>query len=167
MEIYLLRHAIAEPRDPFSAKPDSQRRLTPEGARKMRRIARGMKSLDLSFDAIVSSPFLRARETAEIVAAVFRLKKALQFSPALSAGAGLKKLIGQLKRLERTSKRVLLVGHEPDFSELISLLVAGNSSFSITLKKGGLARLTVETLRHGSCATLEWLLTPSQLASLR
>ena len=86
---------------------------------------------------------------------------------ALSAGAGLKKLTGQLKRLERTSKSVLLVGHEPDFSELISLLVAGDSSFSVTLKKGGLASLTVETLRQGSCATLEWLLTPSQLASLR
>lgn len=167
MEIYLLRHAIAEPRDPFSAKPDRQRRLTPEGAQKMRRIARGMKSLGLSVDVILSSPFRRAKETAEIVANVFQLKKALLFAPALAAGADLRKLIDALKRQEGGAESVLLVGHEPDLSKLISLLVAGDSSFSITLKKGGLCKLTAETLSHESCATLEWLMTPSQLASLR
>jgi len=58
----------------------------------------------------------------------------------------------------------LLVGHEPYLSELISLLVAGDSSLCVVMKKGGLCKLSVETLKHGRCACLEWLLTPKQMA---
>jgi phosphohistidine phosphatase len=59
---------------------------------------------------------------------------------------------------------VLLVGHEPGLSQLISLLVAGEAGVSILLKKGSLCKLSVESLKPGRCATLEWLLTPKQMA---
>jgi phosphohistidine phosphatase SixA len=69
MNLFLLRHAIAVEPGALSGASDAARPLSPEGKEKMRKIARGMKALDLSFDLILSSPYVRARETAEIVAA--------------------------------------------------------------------------------------------------
>jgi phosphohistidine phosphatase len=60
----------------------------------------------------------------------------------------------------------MLVGHEPYLSGLISLLVSGDSDCRIVMKKGGLCKLSVGTLKHGRCAALEWLLTPKQLAAM-
>ena len=60
-----------------------------------------------------------------------------------------------------------MVGHEPDFSELISLLVTGQTGASVALKKGGLAKLEIEKIRDGKCATLAWLLTPTQMKLMR
>ena len=59
---------------------------------------------------------------------------------------------------------VLLVGHEPDLSGLISLLVAGDTASAVVMKKGGLCKLSTESLKHGRCAALAWLLTPKQMA---
>ena len=58
---------------------------------------------------------------------------------------------------------VLLVGHEPDLGQLASLLLTGGDALGMQFKKGGVARLSMETLRAGRCATLEWLLTSRQL----
>jgi phosphohistidine phosphatase len=69
-----------------------------------------------------------------------------------------------LDRLQPTPESVLLVGHEPFLSGLISLLATGHEGFCVVMKKGGLCKLTIEALRHGRCATLEWLLTPKQMA---
>ena len=69
MELFILRHGIAELRDASSSMKDSERSLTLEGERKTRRIAKGMEALALSFDVILTSPFRRARQTADIVAA--------------------------------------------------------------------------------------------------
>ncbi len=167
MEIYILRHAIAEMRDPLDSRPDSERALTPEGAEKMERIARGMKTLGLAFDLVLSSPFLRAKQTAEIVVRTFRIKKnLLRFSPGLAAGSAPAKLVKDLKRVGPKVKSVLLVGHEPDLSELISQLLSGDSALGIRLKKGGLCKLTSDSLPFGRGAVLEWLLTPRQLVRL-
>ena len=73
-------------------------------------------------------------------------------------------LIAELN--DEKPQRVLLVGHEPDLSRLISLLITGNSEALIELKKGGLCKLTAEKLNFGKCATLNWLLTPKQLRSI-
>src|SRR5438105_4431310 len=121
MDLYILRHAIAE----MAANPpsggDSRRRLTAEGAEKMRRAAKGMKAFGLSFDLILSSPFLRARETAEIVAKTFRLAKRLELDPSLAPDGNPKTLIDGLAKHRRAAQEVLLVGHEPYLSRLISL----------------------------------------------
>ena len=157
MEIYILRHAIAEMRDPLESRTDSERALTPEGIAKMEQIARGMKALELTFDLILSSPFRRAKQTADIVVRTLRIKKRLlRTTRRLAAGSDPAKLAEELRRLGAKVKRVLLVGHEPDLSELISLLLSGDSDLGIQLKKGGLCKLTSDSLQFGGDVVLEW-----------
>jgi phosphohistidine phosphatase len=164
MNLYILRHGIAvEPGTPGYAK-DADRPLTPEGERKLLQIAEAMEALDLTFDLILSSPYLRARQTAEIVAGVFNARKKLDFSDSLACGGDTKKLVEYLKRLHPRPENVLLVGHEPYLSGLVSLLVSGEASLAVVMKKGGLCKLTTDSLKHGRCAVLEWLLTPKQMA---
>ena len=166
MDLYILRHAIAEERSGPMPGGDSQRRLTAEGKTKMRRAAKGLKALELDFDLILTSPFLRAKETAEIVTEVFGLADALKLTPSLAADGNPKDLIDELKARHHRRKQVLLVGHEPYLGRLISLLISGDTAISINLKKGGLCKLSTSSLQYGRCATLEWLLTPGQLRSI-
>ncbi|MDB6017830.1 MAG: phosphohistidine phosphatase SixA [Pedosphaera sp.] len=166
MDLYILRHAIAEPTRAKTEKADSERRLTPEGEKKMRRIAKAMKSCELAFDLILSSPYARAQQTAEIVADVFKLRKSLALSATLAPNGNPRQLIGELHETHRSCRSVLLVGHEPYLSSLISLLISGDTTLAIDLKKGGLCSLTASALKYGRCATLEWLLTPRQLREL-
>lgn len=167
MDLYILRHAIAGVRSASAEGGDSERPLTVEGVEKMHRGARGMRAMELSFDLILSSPYLRAKQTAQVVAKQFGLEKKLEFSPALAADGNPKDLIDELKRSHGKRKSVLLVGHEPYLGRLISLLISGSTSLPITLKKGGLCKLAVDGLRYGRCAQLEWLLTPKQLRRIK
>jgi phosphohistidine phosphatase len=163
MELYFLRHAIAEDRTAPQLKSDKDRALTSKGEKKMRRIAKGMKKLGLSFDLILSSPYLRAKQTAEIVAEEFKSQKALEFSSNLAPGGNPKALIEELNEKHGKRKRICLVGHEPYLSSMISVLVAGDAKVAITLKKAGLCKLSLDQLNYGRCATLEWLLAPKLL----
>src|SRR6185436_3496825 len=98
MEIYLLRHGIAVERDAHRG-PDEERALTDEGRRKVRRGAEAMRAMKLSCDVILSSPLVRARQTAEIVAESLRLKKQLQVTEHLAPGVPTAKQIKWLKGL--------------------------------------------------------------------
>jgi phosphohistidine phosphatase len=166
MNLYLLRHAIAAERGSPGIGDDSQRELTSEGAAKMRRIARGMLKLDLQFDLILSSPYLRTRQTADIVADVFEAREVLRFTDNLVPGAGGEQVVAEINKQYRKRENILLVGHEPTLSSLISMLVSGDPTLDITMKKGGLCSLTIAVLTYGRCATLDWLMYPSQLALL-
>ncbi|MBM3838981.1 MAG: phosphohistidine phosphatase SixA [Verrucomicrobia bacterium] len=167
MELYILRHGIAEPRELAGGKDDGERALTREGERKMRRIAQGMKALEYSFDLILTSPLVRAEQTAGIVASVLRLPKRVRILPELSAGRRTRDLVEALREAATSFERVLVVGHEPDLSSLIVRLVTGGANMSMTLKKGGLVKLIVTTLRPSRCAVLEWSAPPGQLARIR
>lgn len=167
MDLFLLRHAIAEPAGDSGAGLDRERRLTPEGGETMRKIVQGMKARKLEFDVILSSPFVRAKQTAEIVAEIFQCKKRLKLSPHLAPGGSFQKLIEELNSDHARKKSILLTGHEPYLSSLISFLISGSPEIPINFKKGGLGKLSVDGLRHGRCATLEWLLTPGQLKAMR
>ena len=164
MNLYLLRHGIAaEPGTP-GFESDSERPLIPKGERRLRSAVAAMEKLELSFDLILSSPFVRARQTAEIVAEELKLKKHLKFSDDLIPGGGSKELIHALNELKPEPENALLVGHEPSLSRFISLLVSGGAdAAAIEMKKGGLCKLEVGELRHGQCARLAWLLTPAQM----
>ena len=166
MELYFLRHAIAEDRTGSRLISDKDRQLTSKGAKKMECVAKGMKNLELSFDLVLSSPYLRAKQTAEIVVKSFHLQKALEFSSHLIPEGNPKELIEELNVSYHKKKNILLVGHEPFLSSLISLLVSGKTDMSITLKKAGLCKLSVERLQYEHCATMEWLLTPRQIRCL-
>ena len=167
MNLYLLRHGLAAERDPQEFPDDSQRPLLPKGEERIRLACAALESLELSFDWILSSPYRRAAQTAEIVAAKLGLRKRLKLCDELACGGDPKALVRYLKELLLGPESVLLVGHEPDLSQLISWLISGDTAVAIAMKKGGLAKLEIEAeLRYGRCATLAWLLTPKQLALL-
>jgi phosphohistidine phosphatase len=163
MNLYILRHGIAVERDTPGLDKDADRSLTPKGERRLWRITEVMATLELTFDLILFSPYLRARQTAEIVAEAFRARKKLELLDSLTPDGDPKTLIEHLNGLQPAAESVLLVGHEPYLSGLISQLVSGNVGLAVELKKGGLCRLTTQSLKYGRCATLEWLLTPKQM----
>lgn len=163
MNLYLLRHGIAvDPSVPDFAK-DAERPLTPKGKRRLLQIAKAMAALKISFDVILSSPYVRAAQTAEIAAKSLKRRKQLKFSDELTPGGNPKLLIQQLTDLRPKPKNVLLVGHEPYLSRLIALLTAGHTNLEIDLKKGSLCKLETESLRYGRCATLVCLFAPRHL----
>jgi phosphohistidine phosphatase len=163
MNLFILRHGLAvEPGSPGFAT-DSDRPLTPKGERKLKKITQAIEKLELSFDWILSSPYLRARQTAEIVAQGLGLRKKLELNEVLIPGGSSRKLIQLINERRPTPNEVLLVGHEPYLSDLISLLISDDAGFPVTMKKGGLCNLAIESLQHGQCAALEWLLTPKQM----
>ncbi len=164
MNLFLLRHGLAVERGTAGCEKDPDRPLTPKGERRLGRIADAMEAMGLTFDLILSSPYLRARQTAEIVAETFGLRKKLMFSEDLTPTGDAKALIATLNKPDPRPDNVLLVGHEPYLSGLISTLATGDGHSAIDLKKGGLCKLEVESLRYGRCATLAWLLTPRQMA---
>jgi phosphohistidine phosphatase len=163
MEIYLLRHGLAVERGTPGFENDSTRPLTSKGKKQLKKVCGTMEKMDLKFDFILSSPFLRAKETAQIVAAELKMKKHLKFSDALTPESDAKNFIVQLQKLKPLPEKILLVGHEPFLSELISLLVTGDLQLQLDFKKGGLGKLELEKLSIGKCATLAWLLTPKQM----
>jgi phosphohistidine phosphatase len=165
MTLYLLRHAIAVERGPAYAQ-DSQRPLTPKGERRMRLAAQGMAALGLSFEGIVSSPYRRAKQTADIVVEVLQAPAQVDISPALAPDGNPRQLIAELQRHDGTRQNLLLVGHEPYLSNLISILSTGGPTLEVVMKKGGLCKLRADRWRYGRCAIIEWLLAPRQLRRL-
>lgn len=163
MNLYILRHGIAVERGAPGFKTDADRPLTPKGRRQLGPIAAAMKSMSLDFSLILSSPFLRARQTAEIVAKSLKLKNRLAFSDALTPDGDPKALVRELNELKPVSENVLLVGHEPYLSRFIAHLISGGENIEIDFKKGGLCKLEADLLRSGRCARLAWLLTPKQM----
>ena len=160
MTLYLLRHGIAEEKG--LGKPDRDRRLTPQGRARMRRAAQGLRALVGPLDAIHTSPYPRAAETAAIVAAA--LPRAPKPRP-LEALAHQTSPMEALRVLRSVVKgdRVMLVGHEPELSQLASLLLTGSiDGMRLVLKKGGCLAISIRTLAP-RVAVLEWLATPRAL----
>jgi len=163
MNLYILRHGIAvEPGTP-GYEQDSERPLIPKGRRQLQQIAGTMEKMDLRFDLVVSSPLLRAEQTAEIIAKSLKLEARSRTSDALKPDGNPITLVRQLNELNPAPEDVLLIGHQPNLNRLISLLTAGDMDMVIDLKKGGLCKLETESLQTGQCAMLAWLLTPKQM----
>lgn len=157
MELYLLRHAIAEERS--SDGSDSARMLTPEGAEKMRIGARGLRRLGVALDRLWTSPLTRARETAEIVGAA--LDVAPETVGALAPGCNAATLLDLLADIPR-ARSVMVVGHEPDLSGMIADLTGGSR---VVMKKGGLALIDLSSLEPGA-GSLLWVLPPKVLRAI-
>jgi phosphohistidine phosphatase len=163
MDLYILRHAIALIREADGGGSDEERPLTDRGAAKLRRVLRGMKALGLSFDRILTSPYLRALQTAEIVAAEMGAPRKVEQTLHLAPAGDPRALMALLRSRRGDQGSVLVVGHEPYLSELISVLISGATGVAVTMKKAGLCKLTLDTPRYGRCARLEWLLAPAHL----
>jgi phosphohistidine phosphatase len=165
MELYLMRHAQAVEPAKKGFEIDADRTLLPAGQARARAVAHGLQQLNRSFNIIVTSPYVRARQTAEIVAKVLEAEDRLIVSNHLAPTGRAADLIAELHRRYSYLDQVLLVGHEPYLTQLASKLITGNMGLALTLKKAGLIKLRVDALRHGRCATLEWLIPPRVLCS--
>ena len=165
MNLYIIRHAIAVDEGMPEYEEDSQRPLTDKGKKKMRQIAKGLRGLGVDFDLILSSPYVRSKETAEILADVFKIKTEVAFSNNLIPMGDPDLLIAEINE-KYSANSIALVGHEPHLTTLISLLVSDNARIDMTLKKGGVCRLSTDDLHHNRIATLEWLLTPGILVEI-
>jgi phosphohistidine phosphatase len=128
-------------------------------------VARGMRALGLTFDVILSSPYARALRTAEILAEVYETPKLIETSH-LAVEADAKEIIDEINENFTGAEAIVLVGHEPFLSGLISTLLSGGAGLGIVMKKAGLCKLSAEKLVLGQCARLHWLLTPKQLGRL-
>jgi phosphohistidine phosphatase len=157
IDLFIVRHGIAvEPGTP--GIPDDERPLTAKGEKRMRQIARGLRKLELKLDRIVTSPLPRARTTAEIIAEELRVRDQLEISNVLQAGTSSATVHRWLR--ERTEERLMIVGHNPTLSDLVSLLVLGSMQPQICdLKKGGVVSLSC-TVPAKHLYDLNWLATP-------
>jgi phosphohistidine phosphatase len=151
MKLYILRHAIAVERGTDPGLKDSDRMLTREGIRKLKLVIKAINCLGISFDLILSSPYLRALQTAQLTAKGLGAKKQLEITDNLKPDSSFRALIEELHK--RKCSSVVIVGHEPHLSGFISFLLTGKAELSIDLKKSGLCLLCVETVRYGRCAT--------------
>ncbi len=164
-EFYIMRHGVAVTRGTAAFSDDSKRPLTPQGKKKMQGIARGLRRLGFDPDWIVTSPLVRAVETAEIVAESLQTKTPLDFCDALRPGGSPESLIAFLaKRANR--KRVLVVGHEPDLSQMAARLIGSSCHANLALKKGGCCLITFTEFPPKSPGELVWWLTPRILRKL-
>lgn len=133
----------------------------------MRQAARGLRRLGVSFDTVLTSPFVRARQTAEIVAEALGLEDRLEEISELTPESSVDQLISGLIRFQ-DRKHLLLVGHNPLLANAASFLIAGKKEIrlEIELKKGGICRIEIDGLPPDTPSTLHWFLTPKQLRQL-
>ena len=166
MKIYLVRHSNAVDAGTPGYEDDSTRPLTGEGRDKMAWIARALKKLGIRPDLIVSSPYIRARETAEILSKMVKYEKDLVFSDTLVPLGRPEDIVTEIAE-NYAVDQLVLVGHEPCLSTLLGFLIAGNPDPAILIKKGGVCCLSAADLRRERTAVLEWLLTPKILSGLK
>ena len=153
MRLYFLRHGIADWPDWDPAR-DHERPLTKDGVKKMKEQARALADLGVKLDAILSSPYTRAYQTADIVAGKLGLE--VKAEPLLAPGFNSDKLV-EIVRSFADDQALLLVGHEPNFSMVIAEITGGGR---VQMKKGTLARVDVNRELQGE---LVWLLQPKLL----
>ena len=162
-ELYLIRHGLAEERG--EAWPDDTKRpLTERGVSRMRRAVRALARLGVSIDVVLTSPLVRARQTAEIIASGFDPRAQLVTLDALAVDGSSQAVLADLEKHARRD-RIALVGHEPGIGELAARLIG--TRHPIEFKKGAICRIDVETLPPAGPGTLRWFLTPKILRSLR
>ena len=157
-DIYIFRHGEAEAK---GKSGDASRSLTGAGKAEVRRVAQGLARLGAQIDVILTSPLLRAQETAAIASDVLKPPGAVRTCDALAPGGTNAALFKEISSLGKP--RVMLVGHQPDLGELASVLVWGSPGAGIALKKAGVVRVVTEQLPPGAIGELRWVLTPKQL----
>lgn len=166
MRLLIVRHAIAEDREAFAAGgfPDFERPITAAGRRKMIEAAAGLRDVAPQLDYLISSPFTRATETADIVAKALGLPRPAPID-LLTPERHPREFLDWLKTQPLTNG-VGVVGHEPHLGQLISWCLTGNVDAHFDLKKGGVARIDFPDKPEEGQGVLRWLLTPGQLRKL-
>ena len=164
MELLLVRHAIAEERDHQKRPDDRGRPLTQQGARKFRSVARIPGKAWDTPDLVLSSPLVRAWQSAQILEGVCGWPKPEEFA-SLEPGRKPAEVITALKKRAGID-HVVLVGHEPSMHEILSHFLSGSAdSISLEMKKGGAALVRFDAAVRAGSAGLLWLLPPGVLLS--
>lgn len=165
-ELYLVRHAVAAERGP-DYPDDTTRPLTAEGIERFRRAVIGLREFGVGLDLVLSSPYTRARETADLLAAGLRPKPRVVAVDALSPGhrpAQVVAAVEQHLRAARGTSKVALVGHEPDLGELAARLLGAKGR--VEFKKGAVCRIDVDRAMPAGPGALRWMLPPRALRGL-
>jgi phosphohistidine phosphatase len=164
--LYVMRHGLAVTRGSVRFSDDAQRPLVPEGKEKMQEIAEGLKRMGFEVDWIVTSPLVRAVETAGIIAESLASSAPVDVCEAMRPGGSPEGVMAFLaKRPSRT--RVLVVGHEPDLSEFAARLIGAGSHANLGFKKGGCCMISFDEFPPKGPGQLAWWLTPRLLRMLR
>src|SRR5437867_13407681 len=161
-EIYLIRHGLAEERGD-SWPDDAKRPLSDEGISRMRKSVRGLSRLGVTLDVVLTSPLVRARQTAEIVAAGVSPRPSLISAESLAPDGSFAAVIADLEKHVRKG-RIALVGHEPGIGELAARLIG--SRHAIEFKKGAVCRIDLATIQPSGPGDLRWLLTPKIMRAI-
>jgi len=156
MDIYILRHGEAQPRS--GDLPEADRKLTPKGRRDVERVARLARAAKVQPDLVLSSPYSRAKETAQVAIEAFERKPPLVETPALVPDGSSKQVWKEIKS-HSNSRQLLLVGHEPQLSDLAGYLLA-SPALRLDLKKGALVSIRMDRLGAEPQGELKWILTP-------
>jgi phosphohistidine phosphatase len=162
-ELYLVRHGLAAERGE-NFPDDSKRPLTARGIQRLKREAKALNTLDIAFDVILASPLVRARQTAEVLAAGLRNPAPIVTATSLAPGGTHNALIDELAKQSNRRKRIALVGHEPGIGELAGRLLGLRRP--IEFKKGAICRIDVTALPPTGPGALVWFLTPRILRKL-
>jgi len=166
MRLFIMRHAIATPRDTPGFARDADRPLTEEGRAQARDVATGLKWLKVNPDVVLSSPYLRAAQTAEEVVRVLKSCAPVKMLGELRAEAEPSETSKALADFS-ACEEILCVGHEPHVSAWLAYLVAGRQGMQCLFKKGGVACVEVERMPLAAGrSTLRWLMTPKHLTAL-
>jgi phosphohistidine phosphatase len=161
--LYLVRHAIAEERGP-QWPDDGKRPLSTEGKLRMETQVAGLEKLGVEIEEVLTSPLVRTRQTAEVVAKGLSSRPRLTDFPALAPGHSAKEVLSALKDHGKRT-RLALVGHEPGIGDLIAALIGARHP--ITFKKGAVALVKVERLPpEAGSGSLCWFLTPKALRKI-
>ena len=163
LELYLIRHGVAAERgDQYP--DDSKRPLTSNGLSRLRREAKALAGLGVTFDQIVTSPLVRTRQTAEVFADVLKPKPPVAASDALAPAGTTGAVMQELARHAKKG-RVALIGHEPNLGELAARLIGAKAP--LEFKKGGVCRIDFEELPSKGPGLLRWFITPRMLRKLK
>ena len=164
MELYIVRHALAEPLSKHNGFSDEKRVLTDEGRKRLIEVVKGLRKLGVEPDLILTSPLARALQTAEVMAESLGMNRnTVQQTTALSPGAMVEQLFAEIKSQDGMES-IALVGHQPDLGKLISTIInSGESDMSVQLKKAGVCCINVTETVPALRGELLWLLAPKQL----
>ncbi len=166
MRVILIRHGIAHDRADPDCPPDPERELTEEGQRKTRKVGRGLRELGCAPTRILTSPYLRARQTAELVADSFDVDHArITLTEALLPEAAPHALFQQLFAFNNSDEEIVCVGHAPNLDKVIAVALTGERAPVTALKKAGAALLLLDDLPRMRGA-LSWLMPPKVLSDL-
>ena len=163
MNLLVVRHAIAEPRNEFelTGQDDSLRPVAAKGRERMERGLYGIKTLIPELHALATSPHLRAFQTAEMIASAYPTMTPVKLD-ALAPGGERRSVLSWIQ-MQKDDANVAIVGHEPDLSRTVSWLLSSGDTEFVSFKKGGACLLTWPTHITAGDARLVWLLTAGQL----